>query len=254
MTEFDGREWHFYHADDEERAAFPSLGDALSLHGEIINDNLMSSLLRVCRAGRIYYVKRYKKRGKQLRRLIGRSRVRAEWENLIRLENFGVPTVRLVAYGEQQKPGSRQGVLIVEEIPGARDLASLADAGASELADAAWVDHVADRLATSVAAMHQHCFVHNDLKWRNILVDEGAKPGIYVIDCPTGREIESHLLRTALDRGIVKDLACLDKVARSALTKSQRLRFYLRYAGLVKLDPAAKRRLTRVLTFFDGRE
>jgi hypothetical protein len=53
---------------------------------------------------------------------------------------------------------------------------------------------------------------------------------------------------------IVKDLACLDKLAKYHLSRTQRLRFYLDYAQKKRLDDADKRRIRKVLRFFEGRE
>ena len=53
---------------------------------------------------------------------------------------------------------------------------------------------------------------------------------------------------------IVKDLACLDKVAKYNLTRTQRLRFYLDYAQQNRLSTMDKQRIRRILGFFSGRE
>ncbi len=53
---------------------------------------------------------------------------------------------------------------------------------------------------------------------------------------------------------IIKDLACLDKVAKYQLPRSVRLRFFLQYRGHSKLTPADKKMLRRILGFFAGRE
>ena len=82
------------------RQIFPSLDTALNLEGEIVNSNWMSSLVRVSDEGGAYYVKSYASRGRWLRRFVGRSRLRAEWENLQLFESLGVPTAELIAYGE----------------------------------------------------------------------------------------------------------------------------------------------------------
>ena len=52
---------------------------------------------------------------------------------------------------------------------------------------------------------------------------------------------------------MIKDLACLDKVARKVLSRTQRLRFYFRYARISKLDAAHKGRVKKILYFYDGR-
>jgi len=57
-----------------------------------------------------------------------------------------------------------------------------------------------------------------------------------------------------LRRRIVKDLACLDKVAKYSVSRSQRLRFYLQYRGRQRLNESDKRRIRQILNFFEGRE
>ena len=78
----------------------------------------------------------------------------------------------------------------------------------------------------------------------------GDAPVIYLIDCPSGRSWWGPFLRYR----IVKDLACLDKVAKYHLTRTQRLRFYLDYAGRDRLNADDKRRVRRIARFFEGRE
>jgi hypothetical protein len=52
----------------------------------------------------------------------------------------------------------------------------------------------------------------------------------------------------------VKDLACLDKVAKYRLTRTQRLRFYLRYKDMDRLRSEDKKEITRIQHFFKDRE
>lgn len=53
---------------------------------------------------------------------------------------------------------------------------------------------------------------------------------------------------------VIKDLACLDKVASKVLTRSQRLRFFLQYRGRERLSSGDKRRVRQIVKFFEGRE
>jgi hypothetical protein len=53
---------------------------------------------------------------------------------------------------------------------------------------------------------------------------------------------------------IAKDLACLDKVAKYTLSRTQRLRFYLQYCGRQHLNAADKRRVRQIVGYFEGRE
>jgi tRNA A-37 threonylcarbamoyl transferase component Bud32 len=79
----------------------------------------------------------------------------------------------------------------------------------------------------------------------------GGRPDrLYLIDCPSG----GFWWPPFLEYRIVKDLACLDKVARRHLSRSRRLRFYLDYARKKALDADDKRRIRGIVGFFSGRD
>jgi hypothetical protein len=140
--------------------------------------------------------------------------------------------------------------LITEEIPDTADLANMAGNNDPRLRDRRWIAHVLHQVATITRTLHDAGFAHNDLKWRNLLVNGGELPTVYLIDCPSGGYWWGVLLRYR----IIKDLACLDKVGKYQLSRSQRLRFYLDYAGHPRLTLEDKQRIRRILKFFEGRE
>ena len=242
----------------QENEAFASIDACVERAGELVSNYGLNLLKKVEVCGLSYYVKQYHRRGKGLRRYFGRSRARGEWENLILFQSLGIPSPRLVAYGES----TEVGVVVTEEISGAVDMETYTEDGI----DAQFVENVIDRLSGYVHDMHQHSFAHNDLNWRNILVtnsqesneethdcepeDKVSEIGVYVADSPLGR----RYWRPFLPRRVVKDLACLDKVAKHRLRRSQRLRFYLKYKNLERLNNLAKREIRGVLRFFEGRE
>ena len=78
----------------------------------------------------------------------------------------------------------------------------------------------------------------------------GDVPHVHFIDCPNGGFWWGPFLRYR----IVKDLACLDKVAKYALRRTQRLRFFLSYLGVARLPAHEKKRVARIVAFFEGRE
>jgi len=84
--------------------------------------------------------------------------------------------------------------------------------------------------------------VHNDFKWRNLLVDDEDR--LFVIDCPLGAFWRGALLRYRC----IKDLAMLDRVAKYKLRRSQRMRFYLQYRGHQHLTNEDKRQLKQLLS------
>ena len=91
---------------EEVRGLFPDHAAAIGAPGEEINGNWMSRLVRYRDGDDYYYIKTYTSRGRWLRRFIGRSRTRAEWENVQAFVAMGIPTADLVAYGESGTSGS----------------------------------------------------------------------------------------------------------------------------------------------------
>jgi hypothetical protein len=238
--------------------AFASLEQVFALVGERLGNNPFSEILRVECEDRPYYVKRYAGNGKNalrgwfgLRQWLATPRVETEWQNLLHFSAWGIPTARLIAYGlERRRGGFTRGALITEEIRDTVDLAQLAQQGDARLSDRRWLAEVSAQVARLVRRMHDAGFTHNDLKWRNLLVSGGESPVVYLIDCPSGRFWRGPFLRYR----IVKDLACLDKMAKYHLTRARRLRFYLDYAGRERLDADDKRRIRAIVRFFEGRE
>lgn len=230
-------------------ADFGNLEAVFALQGERITRDPLSEVIRVERAGVRYYVKRYWGAGKGLRRYLGRPRVKAEWQNLKHFDKWAVATAVVVAYGLERKLGAFvRGALITRELQGTEDLAALAQCNDPRLADRQWVDAISQQLAHATRTLHDRHFTHNDLKWRNLLVNPQAQ--LFFIDCPSG----SFWWGPLLSYRIIKDLACLDKVAKLQLSRTQRLRFYLQYCRRTRLNSADKIRVGKIVDFFEGRE
>jgi len=241
--------WHLDSAYAQLAADFGDLERVFALQGKRLTKDPLSEVILIERDGVRYYVKRYWGAGKGLRRYIGRPRVKAEWQNLKHFAKWGVPTASIVAYGLEREQGRFvRGALITRELDNTEDLALLASRNDPRLQDRRWVDGVSRQLARATRTLHEHHFTHNDLKWRNLLVNERAE--LFFIDCPTGSFWWGPLLRYR----IVKDLACLDKVAKYKLSRSQRLRFYLQYRGGERLNASDKQCIRRIVGFFEGRE
>lgn len=228
---------------------FGSLEAVFAIEGERLTKDPLSEVIRIERDGVRYYVKRYWGAGKGLRRYLGRPRVKAEWQNLKLFAKWGIPTAPIVAYGLERNAGAFvRGALVTRELENTLNLAELAEYEDQRLADRGWVLHVSQQVAQGTRTLHEHHFTHNDLKWRNLLVNDKAE--LFFIDCPTGSFWWGPLLRYR----IIKDLACLDKVAKRVLSRTQRLRFYLQYRDRRRLSEGDKRRVLQILKFFEGRE
>ena len=241
--------WRLEPAYSDLAEDFGSLEAVFALQGERLTRDLLSEVIRVNRNGVNYYVKRYVGACKGLRRYLGKPRVKAEWQNLKRFAKWGIPTAEVVAWGlERRGAAYDRGAMITRELPNTEDLSALADRRDPKLADRAWVDSLSRQLAGYTRTMHDNRFTHNDLKWRNLLVDDQAR--LFLIDCPNGDFWHGFWLKYR----ITKDLACLDKVAKYHLSATQRLRFYLQYRQRDRLNAADKKRIRHVVRFFEGRE
>ncbi|WP_448218814.1 lipopolysaccharide kinase InaA family protein [Endozoicomonas sp. 2B-B] len=232
-------------------SAFSSLDKVFALSGQPITKDTLSNVRRVEVDNTGYYVKRYTRAGKGLRRYIGRSRIKAEWENMLFFHEIGVPAAPVVAYGEEKKHGvMTRGALITREVENTWNLKMLVDQDLPQLYSRQWMGIVISQVAAATRKLHENNFIHTDLKWRNILVTKTENPVIALIDCPAGAQMSGWLQK----RNIVKDLACLDKVAKEVLSQSQRLSFYKQYAGVNRLNKSDKKLITKILGFFEGRE
>ncbi len=235
--------WRLLPGFEQLAAIFGSLDAIFRLQGEHITGERISNVIRVEHQGIRYYVKRYYVAGKGLRRFFGKPRIQSEWENLLWFAQQGIPTAPVVAYGMEKRYGLfRRGALITQEIPDTRDLADIARSNDPRLADRQWVKHVSQQVADAMRIMHAHHFIHNDFKWRNLLVDSRGQ--LYLIDCPLGDFWRGKLF----EHRLLKEFATLDRVARYKLSNTQRLHFYLQYVQKDRLtaeDKAFLRKLAQ---------
>ncbi|MDB2384499.1 lipopolysaccharide kinase InaA family protein [Endozoicomonas sp.] len=240
----------------EIEQAFQSLDAVFHLKGKIITQDALSEVILVKLSNTRFYVKRYTQAGKNLRKYLGSSRIRSEWENMLFFHRLGISAANVVGYGEERKCGLfKRGALITEELKATIDLAKLAHPASQQLKDRRWMRRVIQQVADIAHELHSHRFIHTDLKWRNILVTKDFPPKVSLIDCPAGYQWpKSSLFNGIVNRGILKDIACLDKIAKYQLSRSQRLYFYKRYQGINKLRPHDKQQIKTILKFFEGRE
>lgn len=233
-------------ASPAEQLAFANRESTFALTGELINDSKTNFTQRIEIAGRYYYVKRYLRAGKYLRRFLGASRVAREWRNAGWFVRHVIPTPRCVAMGEGNRWfGGYWGVIVSEEVAQTIDLRMVYRDKPEMFEDRSWRRSMLFALAKVVSAMHAKRFIHNDLQWRNLLVSFDARPRIYMIDCPAGRPI--YLLGNR--RGVVRDLALLDKMGAQVLSRTDRLRFYLKYRNIDRLRGRDKKEVSRIVGF-----
>jgi hypothetical protein len=229
-------DWRIAQGFEKLTSMFGNLDVVFQLQGERITGERISNVIRVEHEGVRYYVKRYSFAGKGLRRFFGKPRIQSEWENLLWFANHGIATAPVVAYGMEKRLGLfRRGALITQEIPDTTDLARLARDNDARLKNRQWVKQISFQVAAAMRVMHVNGFIHNDFKWRNLLVDHHHR--LFLIDCPLGAFWRGKLF----EYRVLKEFATLDRVARYKLSNTQRLRFYLQYADKNRLDAEDKR-------------
>lgn len=177
----------------------------------------------------------------------GRSKARREFENLGGLRRLGLDAPAPVACGEDRRARwLLRSCLLSEGIP---DPAPL---------DLFIRDHLSglpreerrrtrreliERLAAYTRRLHAQRFVHHDYFWRNILLSGRSLERFYLIDAHKGGRWAFWAER----RSRAKDLATLDAPAPYFFRRSERLQFYLRYAGRGRLNPGDKELIRLVL-------
>ncbi|OUR65483.1 hypothetical protein A9Q79_00355 [Methylophaga sp. 42_25_T18] len=216
------------------------------LEGKIISKSSQSEIFSQEIEGKTYFVKRYF-RSKGVASWFGQSRFRIETKNQQWFNQIGIPAARVVAYGEHTfLLKTLKGVLITEGVSDTRELSELSQNSAEKFYEKHWREAIIFQLAAITSKLHQARFCHNDLHWRNILVQQSRasdEPKIFLIDCPSGKKLFWPLLHYRK----LKDLANLDKLAPNYLSRTQRLRFFLLYRNSSKLTNADKKIVREVL-------
>ncbi|NQZ54638.1 MAG: heptose kinase [Piscirickettsiaceae bacterium] len=214
---------------------FSSMDEVFKLESTIISKSPQSEIFAHTIEGKTYFVKRYF-RSKGLASWLGFSRLRVEARNQRRFKEMQIPAASVVAYGEQSLLSKTlKGVLITEGVENVTELVEIANGNPEKFQQARWRNAIISQLAQIITTLHKNRFCHNDLHWRNILIqqnEQNAEPKIYLIDCPSGKRLWWPFLYYRK----LKDLASLDKLAPIYLTRTQRLKFYLEYRQITKLS------------------
>lgn len=181
------------------------------------------------------YVKIYANRKHPFQRFLRKGRSSTEVRNLLFFKSIGIAAPRILAWGEKRNCIGRivQEFIITEAVSDTQQLDHFV---AEHCPDQSHSDQSAMRLQIAkqlgiwTRAMHDAKFVHEDLKWRNVLArrtgDDQAE--LFWIDCPKGYFCDREGI---LARKRLKDCATLDKVARVQCSKNERQTFIKAYLG-----------------------
>lgn len=221
------------------------------LNAERVSENDYGDVLHFQHGADSYYIKRFNQTT-GLRSWLGYSRLRMEIRNLERFRQWGLNAPKVVGYGEDYfLTRTLRGVLITAGIKGSESLDAIAKEHSELITQPTWLNSVLQQTAEAVATLHRHQFCHNDLFWRNLLVQNTADgPKVFVIDCPSGAFWPGPLLY----KRRVKDLACLDKLAMHHLSRSQRRRFIRYYVSALAGNDDVRKLIADVLKYPQRRQ
>lgn len=181
------------------------------------------------------------------------SKARREFENYALFESLGIRCARrLLCLESRDAIGRLTGAfLLTEAVPDTLTLEEFARLPAKDLPPAALRRTrllLCGQLAGMTRALHQAGGFHNDLYWRNVLVQNARSeaPILWWIDCPRGGLVRLPFLRPHKQ---IKDLAALDLEATGLCRRTERLRFLKAYLGVTKLDDRARKLARRIQAY-----
>lgn len=179
--------------------------------------------------------------------LVGRSMVRAEYENLEKLAECGLRVPRLVAFGDHRFAGGViHAFIITEEIPQAMGVDYLAHEWFSKQTTEVCRQKKAElihEVARAVRQMHECGFEHHDLFLRNMMISGSDMSQLYIMDAPRGYFWPKFIIR----KRRAFDLATMDAAASGCFSRTQRMRFMHLYLGCNRLSDQDKQLVWQVL-------
>jgi len=179
--------------------------------------------------------------------LVGKSMVRAEYENLEKLAEWGLRVPQLVAWGDHRFAGGViHAYIITEEIPNASGVDYLVHDWLPQLPKKISEQKKAEliiEVAKALRQMHDHGFEHHDLFFRNMMISGQDISNLYIMDAPRAYFWPQFIMR--MRRSV--DLAALDSAATQLFTRSQRMRFMHLYLNCNKLTDQNKKLIWQVL-------
>lgn len=227
------------------RAGIRSDGGWIDLEaGELVSRSPSTRCFRLTLdSGEVVYFKRYRYVMKKwLEFWLRPGKAAVEVFGYARLASLGIPTLDVVAFGEQRLFGMlKAAFLVTRAVPDSLDLARFAQEVWRPLPPPErrrLYQEISGQLLLQLQRAHGAGFFHHDLKWRNILIQQQEDRLVPVwIDCP--RAEKRHLFRR---RGVVVDLSGLARLALSYCSLRERYRFVRDYLG-----PEAERGATKAL-------
>jgi tRNA A-37 threonylcarbamoyl transferase component Bud32 len=172
------------------------------------------------------------------------SKSQIEFRNYETFQRLGVPAAEPIAFCEERDLFGRlhRDFILTRAVTGAQGFDEFFRQHPSRRDR----EPLAIQLAEMLRRLHSAKFFYHDLVWRNILVsvEDGSAAKLFLIDCPRG-----GVSRLFTRRQLFRDLASLDKTASQLCSRTERLRFFLHYAGEEKLTNETRRMVRACLEY-----
>ncbi len=208
------------------------------------------SVFRLEIAGRAFYLKRNRLHRVELCKSLCRGRwprlgARREWENLLAMEQIGIPTVTPVAMGERSYLGlETSSFTLTEELYGAEPLDVLLKRDYAQprtKCRTRELRRLIAKMARLARRLHGAGMNHQDFYLNHFFLDGGGR--LYLLDLQRvqrRRKVPRH--------SVIKDLAQLHYSADhyAVGSRTDRMRFFLTYLDVTALG-AEEKRLARLI-------
>ncbi len=234
------------------KAGLDSLDALFAVHGESLGKPGLDQwrqrirlTLDVNGETQTFYLKRFDRPPKKIQREVRKCGVQSgdvatiaglEWARMWQLVRAGVNGPQPIAMGELLHRGDEMRSAVLMKSVAGKSLESWC--GEWKIDDHEHISALIEPAASLIRKFHNQGFVHRDLYLAHLFFDPEAdiEDSLSLIDLQ--RMIEPRTLRL---RWIVKDLASLNYSAPQPLvTRTHRLRWLRRYAGVKKLGKAER--------------
>lgn len=191
----------------------------------------------------LVFFKEYRFKRPDWRFALRASKARREFVNAGWMRSIGLPAAEPLLAGEERDRLGRltRAFILTRAIEGAVSLDRFAarSSGQARAGSARDRRAIITQLAGHLATMHHHRFAHNDLHWRNVLIEragneaagEDQPPRVWFIDCPRGRRLNWSFFAA---RKFIKDFATLHRTARSLCSPREAVRFVRTYRDALR--------------------
>ena len=173
--------------------------------------------------------------------LRGITTFRREFENLMKLMSFGVPTLEVLYFADRQVNDDRRSILISRELEGYSSFENCMTYWSRHgMPDRSVRREIIGRLAAIARHMHSHRMQHNSFLPKHVFIGErDGSMDIRLID------FEKSKFRLTREQAMLRDMDTFNRRA-PGLKRTDRLRFLLAYHETDRVNDRVRKTWNRV--------